>query len=62
MKINHKEDPIPLRIEEYPAMGDQLDAIFKFIDSLAGTGIPIPTETQAWINRIKEIKSQFPKD
>lgn len=39
-------------------MGDQLDAIWKFIRA---SGIALPAETQAVLNKIDEIKTNIPK-
>lgn len=62
MKIKHKEDYRPLRQGKYPAIGEQLDAIYKGFEALQMQGFLLPEETIDWMNEIRTIKSTFKKD
>lgn len=59
MKISHFEDHRPLRAAEYPAIGDQLDVIWKQIASLPPDKL-LP-ETTEMLERIKQVKTKFTK-
>lgn len=54
---NYKE----LRQEEYPPIGDQLDAIYKLTEALQET-LNLPPEVQSWISELDAVKAKFPKD
>ena len=62
MKIKHKEDYRPLRQSRYPAIGDQLDAIYKGFEALHLQGFELPQETLDWMSEIQLIKSIFKKE
>lgn len=62
MKIKHKEDYRPLRQGKYPAIGEQLDAIYKGFVALKEQGIQLPQETLDWMSEIQSIKSTFKKE
>jgi hypothetical protein len=47
---------IERRVSEYPPIGDQLDAIWKWLADQ-----PIDKEAKIMYNRIKEIKEKYPK-
>ncbi len=47
------------RRANYPALGDQLDALWKIIRN--NPNILVPDEAQAIDNQIQQIKSNFPK-
>jgi hypothetical protein len=59
MKITHKSDYVSRRLREYPSVGDQLDAIWKYIDSLPNQDVP--AETQEMLQKIKSIKTRLAK-
>jgi hypothetical protein len=59
MKITHKSDFATKRRQEYPDVGDQLDAIWRYIDSLPNKDVP--AETQAMLRIIKRIKARYIK-
>lgn len=61
MKIKHKEDYRPLRQGKYPAIGEQLDAIYKGFEALHLQGFELPQETLDWMSKIKEVKDTFKK-
>lgn len=46
-----------LRAQEYPAIGDQLDALWKAVGSL-GTDM---TDARGMLARIQEVKNKYPK-
>lgn len=48
------------RSREYPSIGDQLDAIYKGIRSIA-RGEALSPECVAWLLKIQEIKDKYPK-
>ena len=59
MKITHKSDYVSRRLRDYPSVGDQLDAIWKYIDSLPNQDVP--AETQEMLQKIKSIKTRLAK-
>ena len=59
MKIKHESDYVSRRLREYPSVGDQLDAIWKYIDSLPNQDVP--AETQEMLQKIKSIKTRLAK-
>lgn len=58
MKITHTRNYREARCSEYPAIGDQLDAIWKALDA---SGIRLPPETVAVLDSIRSVKKRFPK-
>lgn len=60
-KILHREDHAPKRRAEYPAVEDQLDAIYKLASSLQDQGIMLPDEVKLWIDQCSEVKRKHPK-
>lgn len=61
MKIKHKEDYRPLRQGKYPAIGEQLDAIYKGFEALQMQGFEFPKETLDWMDSLREIKTTYKK-
>ena len=61
MKIQHHEDYRARRRAEYPANGDQLDAIYKMAVALRDAGIDLPADTVIWLANIEAVKSKYPK-
>lgn len=59
--INVNKDYSKERKSSYPSVGDQLDAIFKAIDSIAGS-VNIGDDALKMLSEIKSIKSKYPKD
>lgn len=49
------------RMTQYPAVGNQLDALFKLALALQTQGIKLPPDTVAWINQIQSVKDANPK-
>ena len=41
-------------------MGTQLDAIYKGFKALKAQGIPLPDETNRWIETLDRVKEQNP--
>lgn len=62
MIINIKQDYAALRAGQYPAVKDQLDAIFKLAQALKANGIKLPEDTLAWIDRCQAVKDKYPKN
>jgi hypothetical protein len=58
MKITHYDDHRPERAAAYPSVGEQLDAIWKFIEQ---SGVAMPVQTAEMLERIKAVKERFPK-
>lgn len=59
MKIHHQSDHAERRRAEYPAIGDQLDALWKALAAMPhGT---LPPEADAMLERIRAIKDEYPK-
>jgi len=61
MKIRHSEPYGNLRSQEYPPVGEQLDALMKMAQSLQQQGVTLPEATQAWIAQCQAIKSRYAK-
>jgi len=61
MKIRHSEHYAPLRRREYPAVGEQLDAILKLAQALQKQGIDLPEETCVWIAQCQAVKDRYTK-
>lgn len=60
------DDEIPpsyreLRKEEYPPIGDQLDAIWKDLNYRRINGNPLTQEADNVLNKILAVKAKFPK-
>jgi len=53
MKIVHTEDVVNIRKEAYPSVGDQLDEIWKILDSMK---VKSPV-----LDAIKAVKGKYPK-
>jgi len=56
---------IKKRREEYPPIGDQLDALWKIVSDLAGTfedqgGALEPTAAEV-LHKVKSVKEKYPK-
>jgi len=49
------------RRAEYPALGDQLDNIYKALSYLHTNGTDIGADGLAYIEQIKTIKEKYPK-
>lgn len=47
------------RAQEYPHIGDQLDALWRGLSALA-TGEPLPDGTTAMREQIQSVKSKYP--
>lgn len=60
MKITHYDDHRPARAAVYPDIGDQLDAIWKMLESMP-QGVSANPEAEAMRDRIRAVKAQFPK-
>lgn len=56
MKITVKGDYRTLRAQEYPAIGEQLDALWKEMQNL-----PRTEEAEAMLQRIRDVKAKYPK-
>lgn len=61
MKIDHKEDYQQLRRQNYPAVGDQLDALWAIINQLLNKGTVSDPDAAAIAARIQAVKKKFPK-
>jgi hypothetical protein len=48
------------RIEAYPALADQIDAIFKGFAHLKAAGVDIGPAASAWVTQIQQIKAAWP--
>ena len=48
------------RKEQYPAIGDQLDALWKGLAAIAD-GQPVPTDTITMMAAIEAVKADNPK-
>lgn len=60
MKIQHNEDYRKLRAAEYPAIGDQLDAIYKLAEAVKGV-VEFHPDTMKWMDQIAAVKAKYSK-
>jgi len=60
MKIEHPADYRRKRAEQYPPVGDQLDAIWSAIEALAN-GHPIPNDSAVMLDRLRSLRERIPK-
>lgn len=49
------------RLNAYPAIPDQMDAVFKMAEALSQSGIQLPADTVAWIEQCRAVKNTYPK-
>lgn len=49
------------RLETYPSVGDQLDAIWMLLSDDKDKGKTLPNETQNMLERVKGVKAAHPK-
>lgn len=61
MKIRHDPDYRPLRKQAYPPVGDQLDAVMKLAQAMRNTGVELPPEVNAWIDKCQQVKATYRK-
>lgn len=61
MKITVEQNYAELRKSNYPATGEQFDALFKLARAMREAGLELPTDVVAWIERCQAIKDQYPK-
>ena len=57
MKITHVRDYAEARRSEYPALGDQLDALMKYFAAMPD----IPADLQDWVAACQAVKEKYPK-
>jgi hypothetical protein len=49
------------RARDYPAIGDQLDALAKAMAALRDQGVALPAETEHWLDSCAAVKARHPK-
>jgi hypothetical protein len=57
----HARQHVPLRAAEYPAIGDQLDALLKGFAQLGTQGATLPPDLAAVIDTWQAVKAAHPK-
>lgn len=60
MRIKAGRPPQVRRMQNYPPIGNQIDAIYKGFRHLETLGIEFPKETKAWLDKIAAVKEQNP--
>ena len=50
------------RAEDYPDIGEQLDAIWRMVGRLNSDGVLLPIETLNVLGNINAVKTKYPKD
>ena len=61
MRIKAARHPRIVRVEQYPSMPDQMDAVFKGFKAIAASGlIQLPVETLAWLAAVDKVKAENP--
>uniref|UniRef100_A0AB39AI73 Uncharacterized protein n=1 Tax=Pseudomonas phage vB_PaeS_HTN2 TaxID=3236647 RepID=A0AB39AI73_9VIRU len=61
MKLQHKVDYQRLRREQYPDVGEQLDAMVELAKCLQEQGVQLPPKVQAWIQACDDVKCSIKK-
>ena len=59
MKLKHTRDYREARRPEYPAIEDQLDALWKVIEHL--TEASLPPDAEDLLDRVRQVKARYPK-
>lgn len=57
MKITHRRDYREARRAEYPALGDQLDLLYRYFSTLPD----LPPPLQDWVDQCQAVKTRYPK-
>lgn len=61
MRIKAGRDPKLVRREQFPFLGDQIDAIYKGFKAIAASGlVQLPQETLDWIAAVDRVKEENP--
>lgn len=61
-QIRHAANYAEKRQNEYPAIADQLDAVWKFIDGLDAKALKsVDPDAAAVLAKIKAVKARYPK-
>lgn len=61
-RTKHTKKYDQLRAEEYPPIGDQLDAIWKALEHMKINGVELPVETVEMLDdQILSVKAKYPK-
>ena len=60
VRIDHQGNYAERRREAYPAIGDQLDAIWRALAAIRAGGT-LPPEALEMLARIDDVKTRFPK-
>jgi len=61
IKAEHKPTYQELRREEYPAIGDQLDAIWKELNYRRMNGDNLTADADLMLGKILSVKAKYPK-
>lgn len=61
MKIHTKRDYRELRRVQYPALGDQLDAVLALAEHLRDSGHALPEKTLRWLDACLDVKRRLQK-
>lgn len=62
MKLHHVGDYQEKRVEAYPSIGDQLDAIWKALAHIEHEGVTdFPVDVTQTMERVLSVKQKFPK-
>jgi len=59
MKLHHSGDYVQRRRDDYPGLGDQLDALWRTIAKLPAKSVA--PETRVMLEQIQAIKATYPK-
>ncbi|MCX5592788.1 hypothetical protein [Alcaligenes endophyticus] len=61
MKIYHNPNNYAeRRRQEYPDIGDQLDAVFKLAQHMRETGQKLPPDVGKWVDECAAVKQKYP--
>lgn len=61
LKIHHQlNNHIERRLQEYPDIGDQLDAVYKLARHLQEQGQQLPPDVEQWVAQCRAVKEKYP--
>lgn len=60
VRLHHATPHGSHRVEDYPQVGEALDAISKALRAIID-GKPIPQDAVDWVQRCEAVKARYPK-
>lgn len=61
LKIHHQSNNhAERRRQEYPDIGDQLDAVYKLARHMQERGQQLPPDVEQWVAQCRAVKEKYP--